>query len=54
MAAKKQKAEEYRRAKEEDQQKIAMAAFQSMISKFNQNIEKRLEREKAEQQKAGQ
>lgn len=52
---KKLKSEEARRIKEEDQQKVAMAAFQSMISKFNQNIEKRLEEEKnAKRQQAGQ
>jgi len=40
--------EEERRKKEEDQSKMAMALFQAMISQFNENVEKRLEREKHE------
>ena len=43
-----EKKEEVKKQHEEDQSKIAMAMFQAMIGKFNKNIEKRLEREKAE------
>ena len=40
------KKEEFRKKAEEDQTKLAMAMFQAMITKFNKNVEKRLEREK--------
>lgn len=42
------KKEETRKQQEEDRAKLAMAMFQARIAKFNRNIEKRLEREKAE------
>lgn len=37
-----QKKETVRKQKEEDQSRLAMALFQAMTTKFNQNIEKRL------------
>ena len=40
-----QKKEEVRKRKEEDQQKLAMALFQASLTKFNQNVEKRLKQE---------
>ena len=43
-----EKKEADRQKKEEDQSKLAQAMFQAMISKFNKNIEKRLEREAQE------
>lgn len=45
--AEKTKTEEAKKQHEEDQSKMAMAMFQAMIGKFNQNIERRLEKEKA-------
>ena len=42
------KQEEARKQHEEDQSKLAMAMFQAMTAKFNQNIQKRLEREAQE------
>lgn len=45
--AEKTKNEEVKKQHEEDQSKMAMAMFQAMIGKFNQNIERRLEKEKA-------
>ena len=47
-------AEEERRKQEEDQTKLAMSVFQSAIAKINQNIVKRLEREKAQKAISGQ
>lgn len=44
--AEQRKKEEVRKKKEEDQSMVAMAMFQAMVSKFNKNIEKRLEQEK--------
>lgn len=48
------KKEEDRQKYEEDQSKIAMAMFQAAISKFNKNVEKRLEKEKQEREGSGQ
>ena len=42
-----EKKEEARKKYEEDQSKMAMAMFQAMITKFNKNVQKRLEREQA-------
>ena len=44
--AEEQKKEEARKQHEEDQSRLAMALFQAMASKFNQNVEKRLAKEK--------
>ena len=52
--AEEKKKEENRQKYEEDQSKIAMAMFQAAISKFNKNIEKRLEKEKQEREGSGQ
>ena len=43
-----QKKEEVRKKQEEDQSKLAMALFQAMTTKFNQNVEKRLARQAKE------
>ena len=40
-----EKKEEVRKKKEEDQSRLAMAMFQAMITKFNKNVEERLERQ---------
>ena len=41
-----EKQEEVRRKQQEDQSRLAMAMFQAMVSKFNKNVEARLERER--------
>lgn len=48
IEAEERKKEEVRKQKQEDQQKLAMALFQQFTMRFNKNVEKRLEREKAE------
>ena len=47
IEAEERKQEEVRKQKQEDQQKLAMALFQQFTTKFNKNIEKRLEKERA-------
>ena len=49
-----EKNEKARKKHEEDQMMLAMAMFQANIAKFNKNIEKRLEREKAQAINTGQ
>lgn len=48
IEAEERKQEEVRKQKQEDQQKLAIALFQQFTTKFNKNITKRLEKEKAE------
>lgn len=43
-----QKKEAVRKKQEEDQSRLAMALFQAMATKFNQNIEKRLAKQRQE------
>ena len=50
--AEERKKEEVRKKQEEDQSKLAMAMFQAFTTRFNKNIEKRLE--KQEQEGSGQ
>lgn len=49
MKQEEQKKEAVRKKKEEDQSKLAMALFQAMTTKFNQNIEKRLAKQAREE-----
>lgn len=47
ITAEKEKKEEDRKQQEEDQSKVAMALFQAMITRLNNGIEKRQEKEQA-------
>ena len=47
-AAEERKKEEVRKKQEEDQSRLAMAMFQAFTTRFNKNIEKRLEKQAQE------